>query len=284
MRQVLPSVGAALLIATLAAGCGSSGSDGKDGGSGARTEEFGMTEAQLVASIDSVESSIASCMAKAGFQYTPIAPVALRAAMAKLGTAPGLSDEEFVEQYGYGITTLPPTASFGAGEQNARTYDALAPADQVAYRRTLFGDHPEASFMIALDAEDFSQTGGCTRTAVEQVFNQTQLSPTYLNPTDALVEQDPRMIAAREKWSTCMRDEGYDYQRQENAERELGERLRAITEGADPATLTGSARDALTALQGEERAIALVDLDCSQRFLDDVEEEVERDITGREPK
>ena len=243
-----------------------------------------MTEDQLVKSIESVESQIGSCMRNAGFQYIPIDPVAFRAAMAKLGSAPGLSDQEFVAQYGYRVTTLPPTGDFGVGEQNARIYNALSPADRVAYRRSLAGDHSETTFMIALDTEDFTQTGGCTRSAVEKVFKPDQLSARYRNPTDALIEQDPRMIAAREKWVTCMRDKGYAYQRQEDAERDLAERLRAITEGADPATLSGSAKTALTKLQGEERAIALVDLDCSRRFLDDVEQEVERDITGREPK
>jgi hypothetical protein len=223
-------------------------------------------------------------MADAGFQYTAIDPVTLRAAMAKLETAPGLSDKQFVAQYGYRITTLPPEADFGVGEQNTRIYNQLAPANRVAYKRTLLGDHPQATFMIALDGEDFSQTGGCTRAAVERVFKPDQLSSRYLNPTDTLVAQDPRTIAAREKWYACMREKGYDYQRQEDAEAELAARLRVITEGADPATLTGSAKAALTELQGEERAIALVDLDCSQRFLDDVEDEVIRDITGQEPK
>lgn len=277
------ALGAALVIVAGGWSCGSSNGD-KAGGSEALTEEFGMTEAQLVSSIEAVESRIASCMSDGGFEYIPIDPVTLRDAMAALGTAPGLSDEEFVDQFGYGITTLPPTRAFGAGEENARIREDLDPTDQVAYDRTLLGDTPDATFMITLDTEDFSSTGGCTRAAVEEAFNEAQLSPTYLNPIDALVEQDPRMIAAREKWADCMREEAYDYPRQEDAEDELGERLAVITEGADPATLTGSAKDALAELQGEERAIALVDLDCSERFLDDVEEEVERDITGREPK
>ncbi len=253
------------------------------GASGAATgviEEFGMTIAQLVTSIESVESRLASCMAAAGFEYLPIDPVTFRAAQDALGTVPGITDEAFVAQYGYGITTLPPAQDFGVGPDNTRIYDALAPTEQVAYQRTLLGDDAQATFLITLEHEDFSPTGGCTRAAVEQVFTPDQLSPTYFNPFDALIEQDPRMVAARERWATCMREAGHDFANQDSVDVDLAERLAAITEGAHPSTLTGSAKDALTALQGDERAIALVDLDCAQRFVDEVALEVQRDITG----
>ena len=244
-------------------------------------EEFGMTVAQLVTSIETVESNIASCMRAAGFEYVPIDPVTFRAAQDALGSVPGVTSDEFVAQYGYGITTLPPAQDFGVGEANKRIFDGLALADQVAYQRTLLGEDTKATFMVTLEAEDFSPTGGCTGTAVEQVFTPEQLSPTYLNPLDARVQQDPRMVAARERWSACMHDGGYDFANQAAVEDELAQRLVAITEGADPSTLTGSAKDALTALQGEERAIALADGDCARRFVDAVEAEVQRDITGQ---
>lgn len=244
-------------------------------------EEFGMTEPQLVSSIETVESGMAKCMADAGFEYIPIDPVTFRNAQNAIGSIPGVSDEEFVAQYGYGITTLPPAQDFGVGEANKRIYDALAPAEQVAYLRTLLGDDPLATFMVTLENEDFSPTGGCTRAVVETVFKPDQLSPTYVNPFDVLIEQDPRMVAAREKWSACMHDGGYQFERPGDPEDELAQRLAAIAEGADPSTLTGSAKDALTALQGEERAIALADLGCAKRFVDDVAITVEREITGR---
>jgi hypothetical protein len=45
--------------------------------------------------------------------------------------------------------------------------------------------------------------------------------------------------------------------------------------------LTGSDAEALVDLQAEERAIALADLACAEEFLIPVEEQVERDISGR---
>ncbi len=288
-RNITPLIIGGVLVL---AACGG-GSDEQDAGqtqqptSGADNqqigrEEFGMTEEQLVNAIDAGESFIAECMADAGFEYIPIDSETFRDGMELVGgSVPGLSDEEFVAQYGYGITTLPPTSDFRFGEENQRIFDDLSPEDQVAYERELLGERTGSTFVIMLEGEDFLPAGGCTKSAIEEVFTEEQLSPSFFNPFDALVEQDPRMIAANEDWSGCMHDAGYDYQRPDDAEDELIERLDAITEGADPATVTGSAKDALTELQGEERAIAALDLDCQERFLFDVEQQVERDISGR---
>src|SRR3989337_2690902 len=132
-----------------------------------------------------------------------------------------------------------------------------------------------------LEQEDFLPAGGCTETAIEEVFTPEQLSPSFFNPFDALVEQDPRMIEAQENWSACMGEAGFDYATQGDPEDEFVERLQTLTGGADPATRRGADKDALTDLQGEERAIAKVDLDCAAEHIDDVEQQVERDISGR---
>jgi hypothetical protein len=244
-------------------------------------EEFGMTEEQLVNAIEAGESSIAECMTDAGFEYIAIDVDTFRDAMDAQGTVPGLSDDEFVAQYGYGVTTLPPTSEFRFGDENQVIFDDLSSEDQVAYTRTLVGDHTQATFVNMLEIEDFLQAGGCTQTAIEEVFTEEQLSPSFFNPFDALVEQDPRMIDAQANWSGCMAEAGLDYATQGDPEDEFVERLQTLTGGADPATLTGSDKDALTDLQGEERAIATVDLDCAAEFIDEVEQQVERDISGR---
>jgi hypothetical protein len=288
-KSIVPLIIGGVLVL---AACGG-GSDEKDagqtpqptsGGDGTQQigrEEFGMTEEQLVTAIEAGESRIAECMADAGFEYIPIDSETFRDAMDAQGTVPGISDEEFVAQYGYGITTLPPTHDFRLGDENKRIFDDLSSEDQVAYERELLGENTGSTFVTMLEGEDFLPAGGCTETAIGEVFTEEQLSPSFFNPFDALVEQDPRVIAANEDWSGCMGEAGYDYERPDDAEDELIERLDAITEGADPATVTGSAKDALTELQGEERAIAALDLDCQERFLVDVEQQVERDISGR---
>jgi hypothetical protein len=245
-------------------------------------EEFGMTEEQLVATIDAVESSIADCMSEAGFEYIPIDAETFRDAMDLVGgSPPGFTDEEFVAQYGYGITTLPPKSEFRFGDENQRIFDDLSSEDQVAYTRTLVGDHETATFVLMLEQEDFLPAGGCTETAIEEVFTPEQLSPSFFNPFDALVEQDPRMIEAQENWSNCMKGAGFEYATQGDPEDEFVERLQTLTGGADPATLEGSDKEALEQLQGEERAIAAVDFECASEHIDDVEAQVEQDISGR---
>ncbi|MFN8638057.1 MAG: hypothetical protein U0360_01030 [Dehalococcoidia bacterium] len=248
-----------------------------------RTEAFGLTEQELASRIEAVEGSIAACMVAAGFEYVPVDVVTVKQAMSALGRAPGLSDEDYVARFGYGISTQQdnPGRATSVGDVNARLFARLSPADRVAYARTLLGDDTTATFVVSLDRENFSTTGGCTRTAVAKHFDESQLAASYINPTTVLVEQHPRMIAAQREWQTCMRTAGFDYGRQEQAEEKITQRFLAITKGADLATLQGSDRDAITALQGEERAIAAADFKCSARYVDKVEEQVEFEITGR---
>ena len=278
-------IGATIFLIACGGGASSdSGQSQQSKSSGDRqvgVEEFGMTDEQLVTSIERAESLIASCMAEAGFDYVPIDPVTFRGAMDALTSAPGLTDAEFVAQYGYGISTLPPTQAFGAGEENTRNYEQLSPPDQVAYKRNLWGDNVEATFVIMLENEDFSGAGGCTKKAIDQVFTDEQRKANYLNPFDAQVQQDSRMVDALKKWSGCMREAGYDYESPDDAEREVTDRLNALTKGADPRTLIGSDKDKLTQLQGLERAVAQADHDCFEKFVTDVEQQVERDISGR---
>jgi hypothetical protein len=132
-----------------------------------------------------------------------------------------------------------------------------------------------------LENEDFEGAGGCTKTAIEEVFSEERLNPNFENPFDVLVEQDERYIAAVQEWSGCMGEAGYDYEAPEDAEDEFLERLDDLTKGADPATLSEGELDELAELQAEERAVALADFECQEEHLVEVEEQVERDISGR---
>ena len=286
--SILCVIAGALVLAA----CGGSSNDkganqtqkATPGGNGSQEigkEEFGMTEERLVTTIDEVEAAIATCMDAAGFEYVPIDAVTFRDAMVSLTSVPGLSDEEFVAQYGYGYSTRPPTQKFGAGEENKRIVDALSPQDQVAYKRELWGENTDATFVVMLENEDFSGAGGCTKTAIEKVFTPEQLSPTFQNPFDVLVEQDPRRVDAVKKWSECMKKGGYDYEDPQDGEDEILERYDDLTKGADPTTLSESDQAALKDLQDQERALALADFACQDEFLAPVEQHIEHEISGR---
>jgi len=76
----------------------------------------------------------------------------------------------------------------------------LSSADQVAYNCALFGENPSESFAVAIEGENFSRTGGCTRKAISQVFTKDQMKASYYNPKDALINQDLRMKEALRKY------------------------------------------------------------------------------------
>jgi hypothetical protein len=268
----------------LAACGGGSGSGSAASGGNARfgSEEFGLSMDQLASKVEKVEGLIGDCMTAAGFEYVPVDFARVKEGMDSDKSAPGLSDEQFIDQYGFGITTQydHPGREIGLGEQNIAIYDALTPQEQVAYDHTLFGEDREATFAQSVEAEDFSKTGGCTRQAVEQTFTPAELTQAYINPADVAISQDARVVEALGKWSDCMRQKGYDYANPDDVEQDLHDRLDAVTHGADPRTLTGSDAAALAELQGEELALAPVSITCEEDTLEPVISKVEAEIFG----
>lgn len=267
-----------LFVVLVVAGCGGGGGGGGDAGGGgsgsSRTgpEEFGLTDEELNGRIDVAEAAIARCMADAGFEYVPVDAVTVREAMNADGSLPGVSDEDFVAQYGFGITTIEvdPVEEQGRGEQNTRIREALGEAERAAYDRALLGDEGKVSLARALEDEDLSETGGCTRVAVEPLFDPEELLGTYVNPVDVRFEQDPRLATAIDAWSACVGEAGYDYAHPDDITDELLERLDAV--GSDAA--------ALAELQGEERAVAVVATACEEEHIAPVEEIIETEIYG----
>lgn len=254
------------------------------------TEEFGLSKQGLVESIEKVESLIAQCMNAAGFEYVAVDYDTVRRGMSADKTLAGVSDEDFIAQYGYGISTLytglapqfsttETAAKIGLGEQNVQIFNKLATADQVAYSRTLLGQNSEATFAVALENEDFSRTGGCTRTAIEQVFSEDQLKATYYNPLDSRIEQDPRMLAALTEFADCVHKEGFNYNHPDEAERDIKTRLDAITNGAPIDTLSSDAKAALNDLQGEERAVAQIVTTCAEEIVEPVKAKLEQEFS-----
>ncbi len=246
-------------------------------------KEFGLTEEQFAEHVEETQALIADCMSSAGFEYIPVDVATIEAAQARVRTDPGYTRRTYKEQWGLGVTTRldNPVRDTGLGP-NLDIYNALPETEKEAYFHTLFGDDPNADFAFTLDEEDFSSTGGCTREAVSQVFTRAQLKGTYVNPKDVLIESDPRIVEAERQWSECMRAAGYEYEGdQDEIIEEFEERLEELTDGDDPATLTGARAEELRKLQQEEIAVSLVDLDCQIRYTDDVFAQVETEVYGQ---
>src|SRR5712671_960262 len=90
----------ATIMTTAIALCGSASAQTNRPG----TEEFGMSPKELVQSVEKVEALIADCMHKQGFEYVPNDYKTVRRGMVSDKSLPGMDEEEFVEQYGFGVS------------------------------------------------------------------------------------------------------------------------------------------------------------------------------------
>jgi hypothetical protein len=261
------------------------------------TEEFGLTPKQLVEAVEKVEGFIAKYMREEGFEYIPCDFQTIRKGMTADKIMPGMTEEEFIKKYGFGVSTSytgkPPQlaegycpAREGLGERNIAIFKKLSPADQVAYNRALLGENTDATFAVGLETENFSRCGGCTRKAIEQVFKPDELKPDYYNPKDALIKKHPMMKLALDQFRREMRDAGYSYAHPDEVEPDIRTRLAAITKnGTIPVEkMTAEQLEALKQLQDYERRVAVLNFDLQDRVFDPVEERIQRSLYPREVK
>lgn len=262
--------------------------------SGPGTEEFGMTPKQLVQNVEKVEALIAKCMHEQGFEYVPADYNTVRKGMAADKSMPGISEEEFIGKYGFGVSTLytgnPPQlaegyspAQIGLGERNIQIFKNLSTADQAAYNRALFGENIDATFAVGLETENFSRTSGCTRQSIEKVFDPEQLKASYYNPKDALINKDSRMKAALRQYAAEMRKDGFDYNHPDDVEPDIREQLAALTSGGTihVEQMSPEQRAALQKLQDYERRVAAKNLKLQEELFDPVEEKIEKELFAR---
>jgi hypothetical protein len=258
------------------------------------TEEFGLTPKQLVQYIEKVEALISKCMRDQGFQYIAADYITVRRGMGADKNMPGISEEEFIGKYGFGLSTMytgqPPQlatgynpAKVGLGQRNIDIYKNLSAADQVAYNRALLGENTDATFAVGLETENFSRTGGCTRQAIEQVFKPDQLKATYYNPKDALINKDPRMKGALRYYASEMRKAGFNYNHPDEVEPDIRERLAALTGGGTITVekMSPEQRAALKELQNYERRVAAKNFQLAEELFDPVEAKIEEEMYPR---
>lgn len=247
------------------------------------TEEFGLTMSELTARAEEVESLISRCMAEAGFEYVPVDFTTIRKAMTSDKSAPGMSSSEYLREYGHGITTQEekPIVDIGLGDQNRRIVEGLSEADQVAYRRILWGLNDDATFAFGLESEDLSRTGGCTRMAIEQVFDPTELAATYFNPADALILLDPRAQDALDEFAACMSSAGFVHRHPDDVDFDLQLRYDTLVQGRDHDELTVAEAEQLAMLQDEERAVTAASDSCERQHLEPILDRIEEEFFGR---
>ncbi len=264
---------------------------------GVGTEEFGLTPKQLVEAVEKVEGLISKCMRDQGFSYIAVDYQTVRAAMAADKTIPGVSEEEFVSKYGMGVSTFytgePPQLSkgynparIGLGERNIANYQRLSPADQVAYNRALFGENTGATFVIGLESENFSMSGGCTRKGIEKVFPAEHIKSTFYNPKDVIVNKHPKMKAALSFYAREMNKAGFKYNHPDEVEPDIRQRLSALSNGGTIPLdkMSPAQRAALKELQDFERAVSRMNSKMQKEVIDPVEERIHEEMFARKPQ
>jgi hypothetical protein len=240
---------------------------------------LGFDQAGILARQSRVEAAIRDCMKQQGFDYVPVDPYAQRAAIT--GSA-RLSDEDFLNQFGYGISTF-----WGRGgaqaDPNEQLRTNLPPADRRAYDRALWGENKGASFSEAVDSGDFTRLGGCTKKATEAVFGGAELLTQLQEKLDELDErilEDQRMVRALEEWTACMAKAGHRYEDPDDIDSVLLKRMERIVGPVQGPFATGPAtgerthsydRGALAALQRDEVALARADFACERKEIEPVE-------------
>lgn len=255
-------------------------------------------QAQAEAQQREMEEVIAACMAEEGFEYIPRDTGAMFAQV-EGDPRQELSEQEFREQYGYGISTIDHSEMMGPDPEedpNFQIQQEMDDAEREAYERALHGEPPE--FDPDADPEDrVFEPGGCHGQALEEVQGgQTAVFQELQSEFMALqqrIESDPRIVEAMQEWQACMREAGYDYTERFDPQNELFERMNelqhAAFEDADPAEMDPEDGpiepdidpDALKELQQDELAIAAAEGECTDEHLTDVEQEVRADHEGR---
>ena len=285
-----PLVFATIASLALLAGCGGSHQNASSAtttpeaasGGGTIEDQLGFTRKGVAAASAKVENSIAACMKAQGFDYVPVDSVAQQAALT--GKA-NMSDEEYEQQFGYGITTL-----YGRGnaqtDPNERIRSQLGDADRAAYDRALSGGKPEQTFVFAVDTGDFTELGGCTKKATDEVFGGSQLLQTLQRKLDELddsIAADQRMVHAQEAWRTCVKNAtGEQYEDAESIEEEITQQFEKIVGSVVPpgqVATDGTQVDlaALHQLQQTEMDLFSKDRACEKTQIDPVETKVRQE-------
>lgn len=239
---------------------------------------FGLDKKSLQAKRLKVESLVATCMKKQGFEYMPLDPSVVLVNNGRFVVS-GLSEDDFRKQYGYGLTTTYGTPlgtkTVANPNPNAKTRDALSPSVRMAYDKALNGGSEDGSFANAVVQGDFGKLGGCNKSAAVEAFgggDALNVVSSALAEIDKRVTADRQMVQAEKKWRECLNAAGFKFSTSDQIDEHLKSGLKAIV-GSNPENTTFD-RNALGALQQEELRTAEADWACEVKHKLPVEPKV----------
>ncbi len=221
------------------------------------------------------EEHVQVCMRRLGFAYIPLPPVEGDAVEAALGM--GLSDEEFAQQFGLGVSTRLGHLIDGTQplpepyvDPNQQQIDNLSEPERDAWLAALQGDDDATGFVA--NPETPAENLGCRRRAQARVYDD--ITPILLAFGDELdqmnerIAADPRLQEADRTWSECMAGQGFDYRSPAHAQEQAYIDFRGLQTRvlSDEDYVVGSLSDAhaheLTQLQQREIAVGVATLAC----------------------
>jgi hypothetical protein len=202
-----------------------------------------------------VQELVAACMAEEGWDYTPYIPDF--GDVVVFGPGEDLSQEEWVQQYGFGISTHFLEEITGGFEERAEEFnpeddpnfvyrESLTPGEQEAYDRALYGDFDFDESDITYDEDGNEifpeyEPSGCYNEAAEEVYNfgsggeleavYQELEPLY-EDLFARIEADPRLVDIRDGWKGCMGDAGYAFTDEEEMYMSIEEQMSEFYDAA----------------------------------------------------
>jgi hypothetical protein len=280
-RSARPWLAIVLGVTISLSACGG-GSSGDSATASTLDEQVGLEGDAILEHQTRAETLIRGCMKAQGFDYVPVDPVAQQAAL--VGTR-NLSEDEFNQQFGYGITTLYGRAS-AQTDPNDKIREGLSEADRAAYDRALSGGNPDQTFVLAVDTGDFSQLGGCTKQATDRAFGGARLLQALQRKLDELddsIAADQRMVHAQDAWRKCVEAAtGEQFEDAESIEDQITQRFeRLVGSVVPPGQIApeGTQVDmsALRKLQQDEMDLFRKDRDCERKLIDPVETKVRQE-------
>lgn len=261
------AVGPLLVGSTLLAGPASAMETSSDS-QGAEVY-LGINNSSIARLTRQLEQSLAQCMKKEGFEYTPET-----AAIPSDALDGGASNRKaFVEKYGYGISTLAQSASTSVKNANQAYIAKLSAADRHSYYQTLLGFDPEKNASAApSNGFDPKSCVGKTTTAIFGNVLSVQALLTKYNDLEKRINADTSVVRAMRDWSGCMKKSGYTYAKDADVPTAFSKKLSALkTAPSGPAQLLGAPQvidtPGLKKLQKEELATAKADWECSTKHL-----------------
>ncbi|MDX3076146.1 hypothetical protein ACIP98_28345 [Streptomyces sp. NPDC088354] len=282
----------AVSLLPLLAACGSEAASRTAGDGRDPAAASGQLEAPADASADLkkqylVENSIAACMKKQGFTYTPVAPEDPAASWATDGADYQLTKKQR-QKYGFGIYSAavypddPQAPGSNASRKDstdtvhADYVATLTPEQRTAYEKAL-GGPPDPK----TGAKDWT---GCQGTADKQVYGSTtpqqrsEETATRMQANGQALNGDPKLITLAQSYASCLRKDGIPVtttqptsigemvKLQANVSAPVGAGAGAAALNPDGTPIEPIGKAEALPLLTKDIALAMQDLECGKAF------------------